>query len=730
MHSQKKESEQAKLRLPKRNVVPGIDFLPTMAGQAKANAGRDVEVTWSDRGGARQFSLEVKHGAAGLPIWKLWEDDGRETHHVWQYETADCTLIHDMLCMLETAGPQVNPAVFNAAFQANAKSLKASLTRMRAQPESSRPQEADKGEKKGLAQTSFGQRASAESAGRNSASNWQVVNEESITGSHEVQRNSASNWSAFGDGLAAQAGDQFSSTQSAPRSGEIGAPLSGYPANENLLRPEAQSYAEPQRVSGQFRSEFTQESPREHLQKLGDAAGQSGYGAQKAGYPDPQPFGTGLPPGSAAAPSIVASQLAASVQAEMPPDPFAGSPADVAYQNIARAFRALTGRELESARLTSPTSLEGGLANVAVSHLLQSLSMSQLTGKLEIVGDESVGKVYFQGGLTVHAATNTSTGDTAICDLVSWRDGIYRYFLDETIPIRSIENRLDVNIMDGIALLDQKKRLEELGLSPESFLVKMHKRLSEGEVKVFLTKGYPVDFRVQFEVYQKIGHRCTLADLLRDRPMESSLWTRILYNFLTCGLLEIKPPETVVHEALDFLGEAKAAVEAISNQMVRPETGIYTYPALLYFLQYEYNRFESYNWPLTLVIFELNKRSTGLQGGSDNVTAQEATIAAKRIELIKRPLDVVAHFEALQYAMLLPNTTASSGAYVANRVMQALTATPLSPNLDKKALHLAFGIASIPVDGEDIESLILAAKSALNRAREGDFPIVMAGSSH
>jgi TPP-dependent pyruvate/acetoin dehydrogenase alpha subunit len=62
--------------------------------------------------------------------------------------------------------------------------------------------------------------------------------------------------------------------------------------------------------------------------------------------------------------------------------------------------------------------------------------------------------------------------------------------------------------------------------------------------------------------------------------------------------------------------------------------------------------------------------------------------------------------------------------------MQALTATPLSANLDKKALHLAFGIASIPVDGEDIESLILAAKSALNRAREGDFPIVMAGSLH
>ncbi|CAM6003204.1 unnamed protein product [Sphagnum balticum] len=47
-----------KLRLPKRSVVPGIDFLPTMAGQAKANAGRDVEVTWSDRGGARNSVLK------------------------------------------------------------------------------------------------------------------------------------------------------------------------------------------------------------------------------------------------------------------------------------------------------------------------------------------------------------------------------------------------------------------------------------------------------------------------------------------------------------------------------------------------------------------------------------------------------------------------------------------------------------------------------------------------
>jgi GGDEF domain-containing protein len=239
-----------------------------------------------------------------------------------------------------------------------------------------------------------------------------------------------------------------------------------------------------------------------------------------------------------------------------------------------------------------------------------------------------------------------------------------------------------------------------------------------------LLKGQNVDFERQAEVYRVIGQRCTFADLLRDRPMESLTWTRVLYNFMTCGLIEIKPPEAVSRAVLDFLGDSQAGVNAIIQSMLRPETGINTYHALLYLMEYEFYRFESYGWPMTLVLLEMNKKNAS--SGLDAIGAQEASVVAKRIALVKRPLDTLAHFETIHYALLLPNTRAASGAYVANRVLQALLATPLSPAVDRKSLHVAMGIASLPADGHDIEGLIMEAKNALTRARDGDFPIVLA----
>jgi GGDEF domain-containing protein len=429
---------------------------------------------------------------------------------------------------------------------------------------------------------------------------------------------------------------------------------------------------------------------------------------------------------SAGAPTAASqAEAAARLQAELNAQ-FEGSPAAAVRNTIGRATRALLGPVADEMRLTSATTIEGNFERLQVATLLQALSMAQVAGKLEIIGDESVGRVYFASGTPVHATTDANVGDSAICELVAWRNGIFRFFIDDTTTVRSVQNRLDANVMDGIALLDQKRHLEEAGLTHESYILRKHKKLSDSELKVFLMKGQDVDFNLQAEVYRAIGQRCTLADLLRDRPMESLTWTRVLYNFLTCGLIEIKPPEAVSRAVLEFLGDAQAGVQAIMQSMLRPETNIYNYHALLYLLEYEFYRFESYGWPITLVLLELNKKNNS--GGLDSISAPEATVAANRIELVKRPLDSLAHFEAIHYALLLPNTKAASGAYVANRILQALLATPISPTVDRKSLHVAMGIASLPSDGEDIEALILEAKNALARARDGDFPIVLASS--
>ncbi|MFX5660672.1 hypothetical protein ABTE05_20115, partial [Acinetobacter baumannii] len=86
----------------------------------------------------------------------------------------------------------------------------------------------------------------------------------------------------------------------------------------------------------------------------------------------------------------------------------------------------------------------------------------------------------------------------------------------------------------------------------------------------------------QKEIYDYLQHKRTLTDLLRDRPMETSLWTGLVYNFLTCGLIDVKEPEATRGTALDFMPEAKAEVATLAQTLLRPESGILTWEAMLY----------------------------------------------------------------------------------------------------------------------------------------------------
>ncbi len=335
--------------------------------------------------------------------------------------------------------------------------------------------------------------------------------------------------------------------------------------------------------------------------------------------------------------------------------------------------------------------------------------------------------MYFEHGQPKHAATPAEYGDNAICELVAWEKGTYEFTPDLTTTMRSVERSLDDTINNGIGLLDQNRLLKQNGLTYESYLLRKHKSLSEAEFRLMLTKGAPLDYELQKDIYAYLGHKRTLVDLLRDKPMDKSLWTTLLYNFLSCGLIEVKQPESVKDSALDFLGEVKGQVGTLANSFVRPESGIYSYEAFLFFLQYEYYRYEAYNWPMSLIIFEIQRRRfEASMEIFDRLPAQAASIATMRAELVKRPLDTLGHFETLDYALLLPNTTASSAAFVANRMYEALTATPLYPGLDRSNLMLAFGIASLPADGDDLATLVSATKDAKYRAKQGTFPIVLA----
>ena len=375
--------------------------------------------------------------------------------------------------------------------------------------------------------------------------------------------------------------------------------------------------------------------------------------------------------------------------------------------------------------------LEGELAATPMPQLLQSLAMGQLTGKLQVIGENAVGDIYFEHGVPCHAATPAEYGDDAIRELVAWEVGSYSFKADQTTTMRSVQKQLPSIISEGMQLLDQKRLLKKAGLTFESYLVRRHKTLSDTELKLMLSKGAQIDWALQKEIYDYLAHKRTLTDLLRDKPMETSLWTALIFNFLSCGLIDVRQADAIKGSALDFLGDdAKNEVQTLGQTLIRPESGILCYEALLYFLQYEYFRYEAYGFPLSIVIFDmLTRKQESTMEVYDRLPSQAASIAGMRIDLVKRKLDILGHFETLDYAIIMPNTKASSAAFVANRIYESLTATPLFPGIDKGSLFLSFGVANLPSEGDDLESLLLAARDAKSRAKQGAFPVVLARSA-
>ncbi len=699
-------SDQSKIKLPKQTVAPGIKELQTLYEQARENRAREVELVWQVPDTYKSFSIHVKFDrVTPHPIWNIWENDGRESKMVWRFETSDVHMIYDVVAMLDVAHQKTTGTV-----QAVQSQSTGSFT-----PTVS----GQFGTRQGMAAMSPTGTTFTNSGNQPTVSNPQA------SGHQQTNPAASDGWRTVDP-----VNLQSSSFQNAPQTGNFQNPLQtgGFQnqssASGSFQTQNTGSFQQPPATTptGSFAQSiqkasatgsFAQYQPTGNSNLVQPAPVTPAQGSDN-NFPQPTsgyaPSGFNPVVKAAPAPGPVAS-VNHMPDGTLPADFFSDAPATIA-----------------AAPVRSASMMEGSIETNPMNNVLTTIGMQQLTGKLEVAGSAAVGHVYFENGIPKDAQTSTNRGDDAIKELVTWRSGNFLFKPSVRTEMHSVEKSLQTSVMEGIALLDQLKHLEKAGLVYESILAQKQKNLGEPELKLMLSKGVPLDFATQREVYEALKHKVTFTDLLRDRPMEQTQWAPLLFNLLYCGLLEIRAPAATRGGALDFLGDSKQIIQNLAYNFVRTDTGMMSCEALLYFMEYEFYRYDAYNWPMSLVVFDLMLKRTGGSGiiEKDSLPVEALATAATRIGLVKRPLDTLAHFYGQDFAILMPNTKASQAAFVANRVLDALTVTPLAPGIDKANLSLAFGVANLPSDGEDLESLIQAAVDAHSEAKDGTFPIVLA----
>ena len=378
----------------------------------------------------------------------------------------------------------------------------------------------------------------------------------------------------------------------------------------------------------------------------------------------------------------------------------------------------------------STKALAGELAHVQVPTLLQSILMAKMTGALEIEGDDSrYAEVFFVDGTPVHAFTAETTGEESIFDLLTWEEGSFHFEPKRTSPERSIKQSLDALLVQGMQLSDNAAYLKNLGFSPDAHIMRTHKTLGERDFETMIARGVPLNLANQKQFYKVIDEQLPVKQFLEKLRMPRSQWILIMCNLLRTELISIVPPDSsllIPKPDLEPKRIDRAMIQSVMMSLRDPDTGMFTYPAFLYFLEQEYFRaYRSAN-PISVVVFQMLVQSTRIDGTHEPLAHEALSAAVRKISRVKRHVDLLAHYESGDFALLLPNTKSSGAQIFVQRIVKALQTEPLVANkVDASNLRLAFGVASIPEDFLELSHVLSAAEVAKREAMYGDSSVIL-----
>jgi len=364
--------------------------------------------------------------------------------------------------------------------------------------------------------------------------------------------------------------------------------------------------------------------------------------------------------------------------------------------------------------------LEGDLRNLQIPNLLQTITMGNLTGRLQIQSRNDTAQVFFNDGVAVHCRIKGAEGDAAIVQLVGWEEGKFCFFPEPKTNLKTINKRLEFLIMEGAQFVDQFKSLNGKGLSFEAVLARVHESITEEEFKKLLAAGTGIDIAAQKQFYVAIDNRSTLFEILRSQQLSQTQWVPILFNLVNCGLVEFRQPEAIAKVEPQYAGTKVdwGQIRLAERALTMPETGLYTFPAFLYFLDREFCRFERFQRPFSVVVLKIGLlQKNGSAEGDGNKLRPLPLIAVKdlgkTINRIKRQIDILAHYQTFDYGLLLPETGRQAVGNFIDRLSEVLKVSTLQDLAPEDTIDFAVGYASLPEDGNNLDVVIALAWSRL-----------------
>lgn len=379
-------------------------------------------------------------------------------------------------------------------------------------------------------------------------------------------------------------------------------------------------------------------------------------------------------------------------------------------------FPQVAAAHVANANAQPTMQLAGSIQQVQIMDVLQSINVCRMTGRLDIddVGNRTT--LYFHAGEPVHALsentlafeTSSQQGTDAILDVLTWETGMFRFQPDLTTRDHTITRKLASILLEGATLADYTHELSEDGVTLESVLIRSDSVKSWEEVQAQLKTGLPLDQQQQIKFCMAFDGKKSVRDVVKDLDLAKPVWLPMVFNLLKVNLLKLST-KSARSQAKTYNIDNNV-IELAHANLLRPETGMLSFPMFLYFLVKEFARFRMERYPISLIVFGIT--CTRKNGQMEPLTNDCFKAIAAHLKATCNELDTFGHFETTDFALLLPYKKLDEAKEFATTLAENL------PNVLPKhflqqglTLHLSFGLASAPQDGDTPEVIVGLAKS-------------------
>lgn len=424
--------------------------------------------------------------------------------------------------------------------------------------------------------------------------------------------------------------------------------------------------------------------------------------------------GSALPPATAMkAPTLTTKQPAVAPKAQP-----SSTLASIKSQDKASGPNPPTVAKTTSSMQANSIPNKGNLETLAIDSLLKTIGALQYTGKLSITQKDECGEIFFKEGNAIEARLEALEGDDAVASLLTWSKGEFSFEKQKHYRERNVDAA-------NLTLLEQSRRIapaylamRKLGFKHSSTFFPTNPQIGKEEFLSAVSDDCPLNLGFMVKLYRSLNGEQNLGELIKYHEISLELILTGLNHLIERNVVAIR---TLKHSKLKL--EAKpidgAAIESVMMSLRRQESGLFIYPAWLYFLEEEFYRSYRARATLSIILFSLKEVVTTQADGEDDdetklkpLSNETILDATARINHSKRHMDLLGHYNAYDYALILPNTKASGVRIFANRLIKKLTEKPLVA-MGNRELAVAFGSATIPDDCKDLGHLIGAAELSL-----------------